>query len=317
MRDNFESVVSEDAILEAVSRIEEDGTFDWAPSSQHRNKIDAMEEALAEQFDDDDYGFDEIETIAAERAPANLGSEQELISRGELLEQIAALKDALPKPTAHGGMGHNQPPAEFELEVEQQVDVAESLEVIEAELTADQPNVEAVAKKSSVINRIMGWIGGKLDTSAEAFCKSFGSTLGKAAGVALPASILASPYWGKISCAAWRFERMVVACAGAPLARHPSIDKKCQDKIERSDIGRPTETWAGSNARSECLLWRAALQHRRLSLYVGSAPPRIAAPIAPGVVNEPRLSDGSHLTVRACASLPPTVVAESHPRSCS
>jgi len=199
LRDNFESAVSEGAILEAVSRIEEDGTFDWAPSSQHRDKIDAMEEALAEQLDDVDYGFDEIETIAAERAPANLGSEQELISRGELLEQIAALKDALPKPAAHGGMGHNQPPAEFELEVEQQVEVAESLEVIEAELTADQPDVEAIAKKSSVINRIMGWIGGKLDTSAEAFCKSFGSTLGKAAGVALPAAILASPYWGKLA----------------------------------------------------------------------------------------------------------------------
>ncbi|KIT14708.1 hypothetical protein [Jannaschia aquimarina] len=198
LRNNFESIVSERAIIEAVSRIEEDGTFDWAPSSQHRNMIDAMEEALAEQFDPEDYGFEDIAAIAAERKPVNVGREHELVTRAELLKQIAALKEALPKQAAHGGIGHNRPPAEFELEVEQQVDVTESLEVIEAELTSDQPDVEAVAKKSSLLHRVMGWIGSKLDTTAEAFCKSFGSTLGKSA-VVLPAAILTSPYWGKLA----------------------------------------------------------------------------------------------------------------------
>lgn len=198
LRDNFESVVADDAILEAVSRIEEDGTFDWAPSSQHRNKIDALETALAEQFDQAEYGFEEIEVLASERESVNVGSGQELVTRGELLEHIAALKEALSKPATHGGIGHNQPPAEFELEVEQQAEVAESLEVIEAELTSDQPDVEVVAKKSSALSRIIGWIGGKLNTTAEAFCKSFGSTLGKTAGLALPAVIVASPYWGKL-----------------------------------------------------------------------------------------------------------------------
>lgn len=196
LRDNFESVVSEDVILEAVSRIQEDGTFEWAPSSQHRNKIDAMEETLAEQYDSAEYGFEEIEEIAAEREPVNVGNEQELVTRAELLERITALKKALPTTATHGGMGHNQPPAEFELEVEQQVVVAESLELIEAELTSDKPDVEAVAKKSTMLNRIIGWIGGKFDTTADEFCKGFGSTLGKTTAVALPTAILASPYWG-------------------------------------------------------------------------------------------------------------------------
>lgn len=198
LRDNFESVISEDAILEAVSTIQEDGTFEWAPSGQHRNKIDAMEEASAEQYNSPGYTFEEIEEIAAKREPVNLGSKQELVTRAELLEQIAALKKALPTTGTHGGMGHNQPPVEFELEVEQQVVVAESLEVIEAELASDKPDVEAVAKKSTILNRIMGWIGGKLNTTAEEFCKGFGSTFGKAAALALPVAILTSPYWGKL-----------------------------------------------------------------------------------------------------------------------
>ena len=48
LRENFEDVVPEDAILVAVEEIQSDGLFDWAPSHRHPDSIDFYEDAVAE-----------------------------------------------------------------------------------------------------------------------------------------------------------------------------------------------------------------------------------------------------------------------------
>lgn len=199
LRENFEDVVPEDAILEAVADIQSNGLFDWAPSPRHTASIDFYEDAVAENYAQEDFSFEEIQEIASEGPGAGLGGEKEKAARDAVLEQIAALKDDLPKPASHGGIGHNHPPQEFELQGEELEEAAESLDKIEAELASDEPNVEAVAQKASFLRKAVGWVAGKIDTTVDEFCKSFGKTLGAAAAVAVPAAVLALPYWGKLA----------------------------------------------------------------------------------------------------------------------
>ncbi len=199
LRENFEDVVPEDAILEAVADIQGNGLFDWAPSPRHPASIDFYEDAVAEDYAQEDLSFEEIQEIASEGRGAGLGGEEEKAAREAVLEQIAALKDNLPKPASHGGIGHNHPPQEFELQGEELKEAAESLDEIETELASDEPNVEAVAQKASFLRKAVGWVAGKIDTTVDEFCKSFGKTLGAAAAVAVPAAVLALPYWGKLA----------------------------------------------------------------------------------------------------------------------
>lgn len=199
LRENFEDVVLEDAILAAVEEIQSEGLFDWAPSDRHPNSIEFYEDAVAEDYAQEEFSFEELKAIASEGQSAGLGSEEEKAARAAVLEQIVALKDDLPKPASHGGIGHNHPPQEFELQGEELEEAAENLEAIEAELASAEPNLEAVAQKASFLRKAVGWVAGKIDTTVDAFCKAFGTTLGAATAVTVPAAVLALPYWGKLA----------------------------------------------------------------------------------------------------------------------
>lgn len=197
LRENFEDVVAEDAILEAVEDIQRDG-FDWAPSDKHSDSIDFYEESLTEQYPQEEVSFERLSEIAAQKTDG-IGIEKELAARAAILEQIVALKDDLPKPTSHGGIGHNNPPEEFELHGDELTATSESIDAIEAELASENPNAEVVAKRASRLEKAIGWVAGKLDTTVDAFCKAFGTTLGAGAAVSIPAAILGLPYWGKLA----------------------------------------------------------------------------------------------------------------------
>jgi len=199
LRENFEDIVSEEAIMQAVDIVQKDGLFDWAPGNRHPAKIAFYEEAIAEQYQPEDFEIEELHVIASDNVATGLGSENELTVRKEVLSQIAALKADMPKPVSHGGMGHNHPPEEFELVGEKLAATTKSLDAIEVELTSDLPNAEVVAEKASFLKKAAEWVAQKLDKTVDEFCKGFGSSLGKTAGVALPAVIITSPYWGKIA----------------------------------------------------------------------------------------------------------------------
>lgn len=200
LRDNFEDIVSEEAIMEAVDEIQEDGTWEWAPSSQHPAKMASYDEAMAEHDQEEvEIDFDELREIASERKPSGLGSDEEKSMRVEILQQISAARSEMPLPPSHGGIGHNHPPEGYELHGQDLKNAAESLNAIEVELANDVPDVVVVAEQTSFLKTALGWVAGKLDTTIDEFCKGFGSTLGKAAGVALPAAVMSLPYWGKIA----------------------------------------------------------------------------------------------------------------------
>lgn len=196
LRDSFEGVVPEDALIAAVEEIQSEGLFDWAPSPQHQASVDFYEDAIADDYPpDDEDSFEQLSEIAASKPSIGIGSAEEKAARAVVLEQISTLKDKLPKPNSHGGIGHNHPPEEFELHGGELEETTESIDAIEAELASDDPSAEVVAKKASLLKKAVSWVAGKIGITIDAFCKSFGKTLGATAAVA----ILAYPYWGKLA----------------------------------------------------------------------------------------------------------------------
>ena len=192
LRDNFEDIVLEAAILAAVEEIQSDGLFDWAPSPRHQASVDFYEDAIAEDYPEEEASFEQLSEIAASEPSVGIGSAEEKAARATVLKQISALKDDLPKPTSHGGIGHNHPPAEFELQGDELDEATASIDSIEAELASEVPSAEVVAKKALLLKKAVGWVAGKMDITVDAFCKSFGTTLGPAAVVA------ASAYWAEL-----------------------------------------------------------------------------------------------------------------------
>ena len=142
--------------------------------------------------DSDQFPFDRLRQVAATKKAVNLGSDPELASRKEVLAKVEAIRLAI--QNRHGGMGHNRPPEGLSLPDESVEAVGESLAVVKAELSSPEPNVEVVAEKASVLKGIVKWAAGKLDKTIDAFCQSFGSTLGKAAVVAIPVL----PFWQQL-----------------------------------------------------------------------------------------------------------------------
>lgn len=199
LRESFEGIVNEDAILAAANKIQSYGIFDWAPSPRHPASIDFYDDGLDDPHTQGVLTLEEIREIAANMPAEGLGSDAEKAQRARLLEQIAHLQRDLPKPAAHGGIGHNHPPGEYELHGDELEETRHTVEEIASELSSETPDVEAVAEKTSRLRKLLGWVSKKLDTTVDAFCKSFGTTLGTTAGIGLPAALLTLPYWGKLA----------------------------------------------------------------------------------------------------------------------
>ena len=204
----FADVASDDEIEVAVDIVQDrDGIYEWAPSDNHPDMKRADEELSLGQ---EEFEFEDLQKIATKIQATNIGSDNELAARSDLARQIKDLKSELPKPSSHGGIGHNHPPEEFELHGKVLTETAESLNAIEVEIESKTPDIAKIAKKASNLKSTIGWAANKLDMTVDAFCKGFGSSLGKATGVSIPTAILLSPYWEKLaslflSLKAWIF----------------------------------------------------------------------------------------------------------------
>jgi len=142
--------------------------------------------------------FEELKHIASEDRLFNVGPDRELAARAKIVKQIEAVQDSLPRPTKHGGIGHNHPAEKFGLHGENLSVVAENLEAIDAELQKAKPVVATVAEHASYLKRTAEWVANKLVEFIDEPCKDFGLTSSKKADIGLPAAILASPYRGRL-----------------------------------------------------------------------------------------------------------------------
>ena len=152
---------------------------------------------IVERYEDPSLA--QLRSLISQQGATNLGSEEELATRNRVLRQIEELLRSLPPAAdARAGIGHNQPPDEFALDEEQISRVRTNADALQREAASSEPNFEVVVEKAFNFSGIIGWAARKIELTVTEFCKSFGSTLGKATGVMVPAALLSRSYWGEI-----------------------------------------------------------------------------------------------------------------------
>lgn len=187
----FGDFVSEEALDAAIAEVESDGIVEWAPGPGHPNQKARMEEAMSDFYESPRTTLEDIRNRLAGGTSPQFGGPVEVGCRASLRDEIAKLRELIERDTpVHGGIGHNRPPEHLALSVELTVEVKESIEKIDAEVAKPAPSVEAVVESTGRLDRVLSWMGEKLELSVNAFLTKYWSTLGVAAalgtGVALP-----------------------------------------------------------------------------------------------------------------------------------
>lgn len=121
---------------------------------------------FASTFDDRQALVDQLLTAAAdaERALEAVPTEQRYPSAGA------------------GGIGHNQPPAEFAITEDDRAETLAAIAVVRQEAVSTSPSTSRLRSAGHAIARVAGkvarWIAGKADTAAEELAKMVGKTAG-------------------------------------------------------------------------------------------------------------------------------------------
>jgi hypothetical protein len=188
--DEFEGLVPDDLIDEVVDEVQRDGTFDWAPGPGHpdhqRRQEEWDEEHLDAEAPDREPDLDAIIGELEAGARPNYGDPAEIEQRQQAINHVDALLQALTQPPPrHGGLGHNNPPADDAPNVTIVAEMRESAGEITGQLSQPRPDALAVAHATSRLKAALNWLGAKANIAADAFAKGFGGAAGNAAGLAV------------------------------------------------------------------------------------------------------------------------------------
>jgi hypothetical protein len=194
--DEFGDFVSEERIKEVVDYVESDGTFDWAPGTNHSDHQQARDEWEAEHDENEQEApLDNLIRLLRSGTIPQFGSESERAERQAILGRLDQLDAALAalKP-AHGGLGHNNPPADDDIPVGEIKEAKEASTDLRRELVKNEPDALAVVQATSRLKIALCWFLKKADITVDAFAKAVGDTTGKAvvavAGVYVTAELL-------------------------------------------------------------------------------------------------------------------------------
>lgn len=198
--DEFGQLVSDEVISKAVAEVESDGLLDWAPGRNHPDHERAAAE-YEESFQDsvdEHIELEEIQERLDKGVTPSFGDAWEKNHRTKILREIHELEQELPSTNPqHGGMGHNNPPADTQIDPVEAGEIREATRVIRDELIKDEPNAKAVANAAGIFKKILTWVAKKADIGVDEFVKNFGSSAGKAAGPVL-VTVLAAKFSGAL-----------------------------------------------------------------------------------------------------------------------
>ena len=156
--DEFGDLVSEEVIEAAVSEVERDGTFEWAPTDANPKNTGGQDDHEEDDEELTPTTLDEIRERLSSGVPPQFGDADEIASRKALRSEIAELREMLEStPPQQPGIGHNQPPEPLTLSVEVKAEVTIAVKEIDAELTKPSVDVDVVVERSGVLERALGW----------------------------------------------------------------------------------------------------------------------------------------------------------------
>lgn len=190
----FGGFVTDDVIEDAVREVERDAV-DWAPSNRHPDYLRASADAQAEQ-DEEPYepfpvDLDEVNRRLDAGVQPNYGDGYERQTRARLIRDIEELEFELPREDAeHGGIGHNQPPAEMKMSAEELAEARTALTAIKGELLKDRPDAKAVARSAGLLQKLWDGVKHHASLAGDEFSKNAGGAAGKVVGVAVGSAIV-------------------------------------------------------------------------------------------------------------------------------
>lgn len=175
LREEFEHLVAEESIQEAIKEIESDGTFDWAPSPKHPDQIAAQEDYYRDAQQQDSDRLENIRNRFESGVVPKYGHEEELSERQHLRAGISDLRDLLKtqSPT-HGGIGHNHPPDELALDRISIDELSITINVLEAKTDESHPDVQETIEAAGKLQNFLIWGAQKLDLALDEFMKRLG-----------------------------------------------------------------------------------------------------------------------------------------------
>ena len=179
--DEFGGLVSDEIIQAAASQVERDGTVDWAPSDSNPKHMGALD---VDEDDDEELVPPTLDDIRERLERGNrptFGAPLEAQGRREVRSEIARLRAELARELPkHGAIGHNRPPESLSLTDELTAEVTQAADEIETEVSKPAPNVETVVQSTSRLERVVLWMGRKLDIAVDAFMARIGAAVGVA-----------------------------------------------------------------------------------------------------------------------------------------
>lgn len=204
LRREFEGIVSERAISDAIKDVESDGIFDWAPGYNHPNQVARREEELVNYETPAVPSLEDIRKRLNSGARSDFGDSQEHEERRVLRKEIAQLLELLAaQQPRHGRIGHNQPPEEMAIEEDMATKLKNDIVIMDQELAKPEPNVSEIVERTGSLQRIIAWGAEKADMAVDTFVKRLGDLT--AVGVAGTVVAVAGSWqavWSKISAVA-------------------------------------------------------------------------------------------------------------------
>ena len=174
--DEFGDLVSEDVVEAAVSEVERDGTFHWAPTDNNPKHTGESDENGEDGYEPVPPTLDDIEKRIESGVTPRFGDPIETRSRKALRNEISRLRDAIEdEQLRHGGIGHNRPPESKSLSAKKTREVTKAVNEIDEETARPVPNVEAVVESTGRLHKVFGWVRRKLDLSVDSFMKTLGT----------------------------------------------------------------------------------------------------------------------------------------------
>ena len=123
---------------------------------------------------------EQIDARLERGARSSFGSSYDRAVRQTFQKHAADLRALLEQPAApkalHGGIGHNQPPPDIQLDEESKEELKAAVETITEEFKLERPDVRKVSRAARVLQSIGLWAARKLDL---AFNLILGGLIGK------------------------------------------------------------------------------------------------------------------------------------------
>ena len=166
--DEFGPFVSDETLQAAVDAVQNDGTYEWAPTSRHPNRrdLDADEDINSDDEDSDSITtLEEIEARLSAGVTPHFGDDYDRDTRASLRAELSELRRLLQarSDVRRGQIGHNNPPELIDGESEIDASLNASIDIIDRELSSPTPDLATVVRSMGAVKRALSWFLEKMD----------------------------------------------------------------------------------------------------------------------------------------------------------